>query len=238
MKNRRLTIFCVALVALAGTPRAWQEAGKLLAAVQHKAQVKFWSMVIQPKTRESAGIELVAQAEPFEINAASLDSNCPLEVKAPRSQQARSNSQGSKAVSALSQPQQRAQQKTGVAPLSHAGLIAKALKAPRGDSNADSLRHSRSYTFDARLTEVIESHPSLLAFNGKQRAPLPPAGKGDTYSFVVIPAVSPAVATTLMEKENLLRLKVLRKAIEEPKTIRQKTRLPAVRGTATYFPAS
>lgn len=236
MKNRRLTIFCVALVALAGTPRAWQEASRLLAAVQHKAQVKFWSMVMQPKTRQSAGVELVARAEPFEIDAASQDSNCPLESVKPVSHQARSNSKAVRKVDAASFQSQKGAERQ-VAPLSHAGLIAKALKAPRGDSNTESLRHSRSFALESRLTEVVESHPALLALDKSVAPKAPAAGKGDTFKFTMLPAGSPAVASALMEKENVLRLKMLRKAVEEPKTIRQKNRPPVVRGTATYFPS-
>ena len=240
MKSRRLMIFCVALVALAGTPRAWQEAGKLLAAVQHKAQVKFWSLVLQPKNRESAATELVARASrPSEISPASLDSNCPLEPVTTQRVLASSNSRAGRRVDSASfQPQRKAQREnTSVTtPLSHTGLIAKAVKASRGDSNAESLRHSRSIP-ESELSGVSEIRPSLMALASKSAAPLPPASKNEAFKFVMIPAPSPAVSA-LVEKENLLRLKVLRKAIEEPKTIRQKTRLPVVRGTAAFFPAS
>lgn len=245
MKNRRLTIFCVALLALAATPRAWQEAGKLLAAVQHKAQVKFWSMVLQPKTRESAGLELVASAQPLTINAARPDANCPIQLETLRNNQAKSTSKAARRQASASwQSPQAAQQQqredTGGTPLSHAGLIAKALKAPRGDSNTESLRHSRSFSVESRLSEVAESHSAMLALDRTPAAALPPGavGKGDTFKFLMLPAVSPAVASALSEKDNALRLKMLRKAIEEPKTIRQKNRLPVVRGAATYFPAS
>lgn len=238
MKNRRLTIFCVALVALAGTPRAWQEASNLLAAVQHKAQVKFWSLVLQPKNRESAAVEFVAQAGPFESQAGGLDADCPLEAETPASNQARSAAKAVRKVNAASssRPQQKEQPPQPVAPLSHAGLIAKALKAPRGDSNAESLRRSRNFTFESRLTEVIESHPTLLAQDKPTAPKAPVAARGETFKLMVLPAVSPNVASVLIEKENALRLKSLRKAIDEPKTIRQKNRLPAVRGAATYFP--
>jgi hypothetical protein len=243
MNSKRLTIFCVALVALAGAPRAWQEAGKLLAAVQHKAQVKFWSMVMQPKTPESASLELIAAAEPARISPASFDSNCPLAAPgaAVRDLQARSHYKAErKAAEASAQSQrsaERQQSLTAAAPLSHAGLIAKALKAPRGDSHAESLRHSQNIPLEVRLSAVAESR-TLLAYDGRATAPLsPPSGKGDTFKFLTLPTVNP-VASALIDKDTALRLKMLRKPMEEPKLIRQKTRLPVMRGTVSYFPAS
>lgn len=235
MKSRRLTIFCVALVALAGTPRAWQEAGKLLAAVQHKAQVRFWSMVLQPKTRESANVELVASIQP-----ARLDADCPLEPQTPQSNRALSNSKaGRKVVSASSQSQRRAprQNMGGGAPLSHAGLIATALEAPRGESKVESLRHSGSIPVASSLSRAAESYAALLALNSTvaATAPLPPpASKSDTFKYVLLPTVNPAVSV-LVEKENVLRFKMLRKAVEEPKMIRQKNRPPVIRGAAAAF---
>lgn len=235
MKNRRLTIFCVALVVLAGTPRAWQEASRLLAAVQHKAQVRFWSLVLQPKTRESANQQLLASAQTLEINAPGLESACPLETGTTRSNLARSHSQGTRKAAFQSQG------KTArvVAPLSHTDLIAKAQKAPRGDSSAESLRHSRNLSLESSLSEIVESHPALVALEAKAEAsPAPAANKDETFNFVVVPAAGPAVASALMKKENVMRLKMLRQAIQEPKTIRQKNRVPVVRGAVTYFPAS
>lgn len=238
MKNRRLTIFCVALVVLAGTPRAWQEASRLLAAVQHKAQVRFWSLVLPAKASESANLQLLASAQHFETNARTIESTCPLESGTKRSNLARGNSTGARRAETVSfQSEGKAERE--VAPLSHTDLIAKALKAPRGDSHAESSRHSRSMAVEARLSELAENHPALVTLEAKALAPLPPAAfKDENFKFVVMPVVSPSVATALIEKENVMRLRVLRKAIEEPKTIRQKTRIPVVRGTVTYFPAS
>ncbi|HEX8921326.1 MAG TPA: hypothetical protein VF766_07595 [Pyrinomonadaceae bacterium] len=237
MKNRRLTIFCVAVIALAGTPRAWQEAGKLLAFVQHKAQVKFWSMVLQPKARESMGAELVASAQPFEMNRASLDSTCALKgVEAQGNQAWSSLKQTRKVNSASSAPKAEAQRTMELPPLSHAGLIAKALKASRGDSNAESLRHSRS-TFEKQQLEFAESRGALLARHSVPVAPHPPASKADTYKFVVLPEISP-VAAALIEKEAGIKFKLLKKPSTEPKQIRQKTRLPVGRSAAAFFPGT
>src|SRR5215210_5444198 len=105
MKSRRLTIFCVALMVVAGTPRAWQEVNKLLAVVQRKAQAKFWSMVLQPKDRESAGGELIAAAELFELSPAKVDSNCALDRRESQGDQISDSSKAiRRTASASSQP--------------------------------------------------------------------------------------------------------------------------------------
>lgn len=239
MKNRRLTIFCVAMIALAGAPRVWQEAGKLLAFAQHKAQVKFWSMVLQPKARESAGgAELVASAQLFETSPSSLNSVCALkDVKAPINQ-VWSNSRQTRrrGDSASSEAKAGAQPPVVTEPLSHAGLIAKALKAPRGDSHAESLRHSRN-TFEIRPSEIAELRSALLARHSAAVAPSPAAIKADTYRFVVLPSMAP-VASALTEKETVMQFKVLKKTFEEPRLIRQKTRIPVGKGVVAFIPAT
>jgi hypothetical protein len=239
MKNRRLTVFCLAALALAGTPRAWQEASKLLAVLQHKAQVKFWSMAMQPKNRESADTELIAAVQLVESSPAELDSNCPLEQKESPANRVAGNSQaGRKLDSASLRPQARTERQSAEAvPLSHAGLIAKALKAPRGDSNAESLRHSRSIP-EIEPSEIAVGRSELLALHGSPvAAPRPAAGKKeDTFRFVMIPA--PNAAPIPLTKEAIVQFKLLRKAVEEPKTIRQKNRPPVIKGATAYSPGS
>jgi hypothetical protein len=237
MKNRRLTIFCVAVIAIAGAPRVWQEAGKLLALVQHKAQVKFWSMVLQPKTRESAGTALIASAQPFETSPANFNSVCPLhDVESLGAQVWSRSKQTRKVNSASVESKARAQQPAALEPLSHAGLIAKALKAPRGDSRTESLRHSRS-TFELQPSEIAEIRAEALARHCVTVAPYPPSIKADTFKFIVLPSVTP-VASTPKEKEAIMQFKLLKKTSEEPKLIRQKTRIPVSRGAVAFFPAT
>ncbi|MDT4899028.1 MAG: hypothetical protein QOH25_4105 [Acidobacteriota bacterium] len=228
MKSRRLTIFCVAVMVLAGTPRAWQEVNKLLAVIQHKAQAKFWSMVLQPKERESADGEMVAAAQLFETIPAKLDSNCPLDRQESQGEQAASSSKaGRRTDSASAQPKARAPRQTASAPSSHASLIAKSFKALREKSNVEFLVHFRSIPESQRSEVIAESSPASLPLPRAAALPHPPASKSDTFRFVMIPAINP-VASSLVEKESLLQLKMLKKTIEENKWIRQKDR-PKVR---------
>jgi hypothetical protein len=238
MKNRRLTIFCVALMVVAGTPRAWQEVNKLLAIIQHKAQVKFWSMVLQPKDGEPADGEMVVAVQLFETIPANLDSNCSLESQEPQGEQmSRNLKTGRRADSASAQLKARRQRQTASAPASHAALIAKSFKALNEKSNAELLSYFRSTPESQPSGVVARSAPAPPAPRGAAALPHPPASKSDTFTYVMIPATSP-VASSLIEKENLPQLKMLKKTIEENKWIRQKGRLlPVSRGVAA-FPAS
>ena len=237
MKSRRLTIFCVALMVLAGTPRAWQEVNKLLAVVQRKAQVKFWSMVLQPKDREATDGELVAAAELFEISPAKLDSNRALDSLESEGEQASISSKTvRRTASASSQPKARVQRQTIIAPSSHAGLIAKAFKAQPEKSNGELLRHLRSVP-QSQPSAVAKSNPAPQAPRGAAALPHPPSSKNDTFRFVMIPAPSP-VASSFIGKENLPQLKMLKKTIEENKWIRQKGRLLQVSRGVAAFPSS
>jgi hypothetical protein len=225
MKSRRLTVFCIAIMALVGTPRAWQEVSKLLAAAQHKAQVKFWSMVLEPGERESASSELVAAADLSAQQPAELASDCAFEHRATRNNLA---SVKVKAVrrenSASSQPKARTQkQESDGAPTSHADLIARAPKSEGENSSSEHLQYFRS---------APPSPPSSSA----RSLPAPTASKGDNLRFVLIPVTDPA-AMALFEKEKVVELKMLRKTFEDTKLIRQKSRLPVSRGAA-ILPAS
>jgi hypothetical protein len=236
MKSKRLTIFCVALMVLAGTPRAWQEVNKLLAVIQHKAQVKLWSMVLQPRDKESARGELVAAVQLFEPSLGALDSDCALENQESQGERVSSSPKTTRRIDAApAQSKARARKPSVVAPSSHADLIAKSFKALDEKSNAELLRHFKNRPESQPSTVVGAGRPAPLP--GALAAPHPAMSKSDTFRFVMIPATSP-VASSLVQKENFPQLKTLKKTLEENKWIRQKGRvLPVGRGVVA-FPAS
>ncbi len=232
MKSRRLTIFCVAMIALAGTPRAWREVGKLLTVVQHKAQVKFWSMVL-PGERESAGAEMVAAVEPLESSSVDVASNCPLQRGESWANQASSRSKANRRATPVSvQSQARAQRETVSAPASHAGLIARALKATRGDGGAESLLRSRK-VWEREVSAIAVNVPSSLVPPGAATLPHQPASKGNTFVFVMPPPAAP-VAASLVEKEAVIQFKLMKKSVEGGKLLRQKGRFPGSGGPAAF----
>ena len=227
----------MAVIALVGTPRAWQEVSNLLAAAQHKAQVKFWSMVLEPGEREAGATELVAAAQPFAAQPAVPASDCPLNNTEPQEKQAsnKSGASNSRTDSARLQPRQKAQQPAASAPASHGGLMAT---APRALTEGGSAEHT--YYFKG-----VPAVPPPSIAKGPLTPPavigaVPPealASRGDSYRMVMIPITDPA-AMALFEKENIVQWKLLKKS-EESKTSRQRGRLPVGRATVvTTVPAS
>jgi hypothetical protein len=242
MKSRRFTALCVALVALAGTPRALQEGGRLLAIIQHKAQVKFWSMVLEPKaTAESADTQLLATARPL-ARPITLESNCPLQAAESQvTQQARSNSRAGLKADTVSRPKAGTRQQMVSAPSSPAGLMAANGKAlfERSRAPQPQLRHLKRLPAHPPVA-ITETVPATLALQKAAVESLPTAaGRPDTFRFVMAPAVNP-VASVLVEKENIIQLKMLRKSFEDSKQPRhkEKGRLPIGRGVPSYVPAN
>ena len=233
MKSRRLTVFCIAIIALVGTPRAWQEVSKLLAAAQHKAQVKFWSMVLEPGERESASSELVVAAELPSRQSAELASDCAFERRETRDNLATIKVKAfRRGDSASSQPKTRRQkQEADIAPASHAELIARAPKSEGENSSSEHLHFFRSAP-PSPPSSSARSLPAPTAVHSAMPLPPPTASKSDNLRFVLIPITDPA-AMALFEKEKVVELKMLRKTFEDGKLIRQKGRLPVSRGAAT-----
>ena len=226
------------MITLVGTPRAWQEIGNLLATAQHKAQVKFWSMVL-PAGRESADAETIAAARRLEASATEVASNCPVEGGKVWEDQVAGGSRANRRTAPISfQPKARAQRPPAAVPTaSHGVLIAKALKTQRGNGGAESLLHSANLPENHPLG-FAESHPSSVPRPGALVAalPKPPVGGKDTYRFVLIPNAN-SVVPALIDKENIVHLKQMRKAFEDNKALRQKSRFPLSRSAAA-FPSS
>lgn len=231
MKSRRLTVVCMAAIALVGTPRAWQEIGNLLSAAQQKAQLKFWSMVMRPS--EPAEVELIAVAE--DVNSAYDVSPCP--------DQARENLQP------VSYREVRGASRAASVPKAHArrqrpeagSLIARVRKAPTGKWGVERrFREKKDTNFefkdqDYEFLEVAENLPEPA--RGAKAAPHTRAIPVDTLKFAQLPSVAP-VAAAFSEKEVAYQFKLLKKTLNENRLIlRQRGRLPAVRVT-TSFPAS
>lgn len=216
------------MIALVGTPRAWQEVSKLLSLVQHKAQVKFWSMVLQPGERESADRQLIAAARPLSGSVAEHDaSNCPSEGSEPQTHQASGSSKTERrANSASLQPKARAQQwQLENQPTSHASLIARAPKAQSEDDSTEDTHYFRGMPTPQPVINTASLPSPPVVYGAAALAPHA-ASKSDAYRFVMIPAIDPA-ALCLIEKEAVVQLKLIRKSLEDNKLARPKGRLRA-----------
>ena len=228
MKSRRLTVVCMAAMALIGTPRAWQELGNLLEAAQQKAQMKFWSMVMQPAG--PVEVELVAAEEAateHEVSPCLKSNREKLEAVSYTEPRRRAT---------LAPPRPRAASRRRRAGAGTQALIAHALKAPAVKESVErALRLEGLKDSDFAFTEVAETVPAPKpACAAKAVARVTPA---DTLSFVQLPPMAP-VAAAFSEKEVTYQFKMLKKTLNETKLLlRQRGRLPAVR-ISTSFPAS
>jgi hypothetical protein len=232
MKSRRLTLVCVAAVVLAGTPRAWQGLGDLLAAAQQKAQFKFWSMVMRPN--ESAEVELAAVAETAGQEAITAHGVSP--CTSGGSELAENFEPASyvevrrAASNAAPRPKAFARRQ----PAAAAGLIAHARrKAPAGKDGLELPRgFGEKKDSDFEFVEVAENVPAARAAAHTRTIPV------DTLTFAQLPTVAPVAAATFSGKEATYQFKLLKKTLNENcPLLRQKGRLPAIR-IAASFPAS
>lgn len=224
MKSRRLTVVCMAAIALIGTPRAWQELGNLLEAAQQKAQMKFWSMVMRPAG--PAEVELVAE----EAVPARHVSPCPEErdrenfelVSYSEPRRARA-----KPVARRPRTETRSQ-----------SLIAHARRKVPADTEIverailDGLKDS-----DFDFSQIAENVPAPQPAPAVKAAPHARPAPADTLSFVQLPTMAP-VAATMSDKEVTYHFKLMKKALIDGRLLpRQRSRFPAVK-VNTSFPAS
>ena len=232
MKSRRLTLVCVAAIALAGTPRAWQEMGNLLTAAQQKAQFKFWSMVMRPS--EPAEVELIAAAETAGQEAITAHNVSPCTSSGSElleNFEPASYSEVRRAASnASSRPTPRARRR----PAEAAGLIAHARR--QAPAEREGVELSRGFKekkdSDFEFLEVAENLPATKAATPARAISV------DTLTFAQLPTVAPVAAATFSEKGVTYQFKLLKKALNENcPLLRQRGRLPALR-IATSFPAS
>jgi hypothetical protein len=125
-----------------------------------------------------------------------------------------------------------------IAPNSHADLIAETYKALREKSAVEELRQFERIQ-ERRASGIAMSRPAppavpTVVVASSSALPHPSAAsKAENFKFVTIPAISP-VASALIEKENVVQFRMLRKAIEDNKLMRRKNSLPVSRGAAAF----
>ena len=219
MKSRRLTVVCMAAIALIGTPRAWQEIGNLLELAQQKAQMKFWSMVMRPAG--PAEVELIAAEEsapahdispcPHKHSQVSLEPVSYREARRPRA------------------AARRERRGTGAQ-----GLIAHARKIPADKESVErAIRLAGLKDADFDFSDIAESIPAPQPARGAKALPQPRPATPDTLSFVQLPDMAPVAAALGSDKEVTYQFKLMKKSlIENRGLLRQKGRFPAVRVSA------
>jgi hypothetical protein len=193
MKNKRVAILFV-VVTLGGSPQVWQQLSNLVAAVQHKAQMTFLSMVLSPRTGSdettpSLLSEHLASCEGSSFNQAQVYSrtvtdSSPRKVRAPQ-----------RATAArVEEPETL--------------VLKETAKVDEGESLPR--LHNPAHLAENPLTmHAVTAVPPEIAMN-----------QSNVVEVVVLPQLY-SVAPAFIESANLIKLK---KTLDENKVMRLKTR--------------
>jgi hypothetical protein len=101
MKNRRLNVLFIAIIALAAAPQALHDAYRLVSAVQERAESEFWSVFLSYQMPESnGGARGGVRMLPASGDGQQTEGACPLERIASRSMEASRGSQSNTAARA------------------------------------------------------------------------------------------------------------------------------------------
>jgi hypothetical protein len=93
MKNRRLNVLFIAIIAVAAAPQALQDMGRLVSVAQERAETEFWSVFLSYQTTEAKGTETRGATELMAARRSSAVNSCPLERVRLRVDGATRNSQ-------------------------------------------------------------------------------------------------------------------------------------------------
>lgn len=199
MKNKRLAILFV-VVTLGGSPQVWNQLSNLVAAVQHKAQITFLSMVLSPRAggdevqaAQWSQPEHLASCQGAPFNLAQVDS------------QTRLGSSFRKVKT-----QQRTTTTTTIARAEEPETLALKEMARVDESESLPRQHNPAHMFaqNPLSMHAVTDVPSELAMN-----------KSNVVEVVVLPRLY-TVAPAFVETANLIKMRKL----DESKLLRLKTR--------------
>jgi hypothetical protein len=208
MKNKRLAILFV-VVTLGGSPQVWQQVNNLIAAVQHRAQIKFLSMVLTPQNGANEVQTLVPLTQ-FEDIASCQGS--PF-AQTQSDSKAKTDSSTRKV-----KPQRRAA-------ITSDEPVTLALKEAAKVDQGESLFH---------LDNLARTTQNRLTMHGVTNAPPEIAmAKSNIVEVVVLPKMD-TFAPAFIDSASLPKL---RKIMEDSKVMRLKTRYLITRPAISLPPS-
>ncbi|HEX8707484.1 MAG TPA: hypothetical protein VF723_04410 [Pyrinomonadaceae bacterium] len=223
MKNRRLNILLIAALALAVTPRAWQQFRSLVTAVQNQAQRKLVDMLVNSDRegyrREGDGPASL-QLAAWEVRPAD---NRRSERASLKSAVTLNDVRSGRAAAAPSQRRAQAVREALALAAQH-DLLARDSQSFDQEALAKALLRSEILSEEQSSQEA---HRKGLASVAMSTEPLdlphaPPAPASDNFTFVMLPAAQGG-GTVSFENAAPLQLK-LKKVGEETRVLRQKVR--------------
>lgn len=191
------------MVALVGTPRAWQAFSNIFAALQHKTQNKLLSMAVNSQVQER-GEEVLAGTPLAAEHLASCTKVNPFQIAEVR-----------KPVSAPTARKLRAERRVQPGSDNHSLRAADTLANKSLDVTLPRPEESLAWVSENRL----EMHPLASV-------PRELLDKSNVMEFVTLPKVNAVPAIFAGKEVDLIKLK---KSLEEMKAARQKTRYVIIR---------
>jgi hypothetical protein len=200
MKNRRLNVLFIAIIAVAAAPQALQDMGRLVSVAQERAETEFWSVFLSYQTTEAKPAETRSATELMADRRSGAANSCPLESVRLRVDGATRNSQSNENSTTARSSQQMKR------------ASAKAQPAENQAVNDDEMLAT---VYRVRTVEFSEEERDAL------RAVSPHARDAEKLTDVTSKA---SLASFLPGNENLqIRVK---QAMEMDKALRQRVRFP------------
>ncbi|MBD0372078.1 MAG: hypothetical protein ICV60_14650 [Pyrinomonadaceae bacterium] len=100
MKNRRLNVLFIAIIALAAAPQAFYDAYRLANAAQERAESEFWSVFLSYQMPEADGAQTARATELMAARSQQPREACALERMAARASEAARSSQSNETAPA------------------------------------------------------------------------------------------------------------------------------------------
>lgn len=201
MKNRRLNLLFIAIMALAAAPQALQDARRLANAAQDRAETEFWSIFLSYQMPGAKSLEARGTTELVAMRRQGAPDSCPLTVIPSRAAEAARASQANKS-----------------------STPARAIRETRRASSTAELAASQPVdpVFDDETLASLDAVRRVgFSEEGKNRLRAAGPHARDTEKFADV-ATRAAFASFVPENENIqIRMK---QALEMDKPLRRRIR--------------
>lgn len=200
MKNRRLNVLFIAIIALAAAPQALLDAHRLANAAQDRAETEFWSIFLSYQSQDAYGTEKGAETG----------------LEAAR----RREETGSRCLL-----EQKAEQPVEVARTSQSNESLGRVRAV----NPETVRRSANADFNFPVTVEMDSDDEAvaavreMAFSNKEQKAMKSAGLHARDTEKVADNAPKAGLASLVQRNGEMQIKV-RQLVEMDKLLREKIR--------------
>jgi hypothetical protein len=185
------------MVAVVGTPRAWQEVSNIFASLQHKTQNKLLSMAVNSQVREVGEVAMAG------IPQAEQSASCPF----ARHSEVAGNRQSINS----SAPRKLKVERRALPSADESSALAYNFTGAKG----------KKMVLPPSANSLEWTEENQLAMHDIASVPHEIRDKNSVTEFVTLPQINPNPHVFVMKDADLIKLK---KSFEESKNIRQRIR--------------